>query len=305
MENIVIIGSGPAGYTAAIYLARAALNPILITGLQVGGALTTTTVIENFPGFSDGIDGSLLMQNMQNQALKFGTKINNTTVLDIIKLNDFLFKIKLDDNTFIETKSIIIATGSTALTLNLPDKQKLMGYGLSTCATCDGYFYRNKKVAIIGGGDSAMEEANYLGNLASEVYVIVRRDKLRASKIMQEKALNNPKLKFIWNSEVVDTLSDNKGLTGIVIKNKNNEQIELKVDGLFMAIGHKPNTDFVKNLINLSDSGYILTQNGTYTNVKGIFAAGDVEDHVYRQAITASARGCQAAIQAERYLAEL
>jgi thioredoxin reductase (NADPH) len=305
MENIVIVGSGPAGLTSAIYTARAALQPLVITGMQVGGQLTTTTIIENFPGFPKGIDGNELMQNMQAQAVEMGARIQNDTVTAIEKLPSGGFKVSLDSGS-IETKAIIIATGASAITLDLPNKAKLMGYGLSTCAVCDGFFYRKKKVAIVGGGDSAMEEACYLANLAAEVHVIVRRDKLRASKAMQERALKNPKLKFVWNSNVVDTTSNAQGLTGIVIENTNNQSRHtLEVDGLFMAIGHTPNTAFLKGVVAMDDAGYVLTEHGTHTNVEGIFAAGDVEDKQYRQAITAAGRGCQAALQAEHYLASL
>jgi thioredoxin reductase (NADPH) len=302
MEKVVIIGSGPAGLTAAIYTARASLQPVVISGMQPGGQLTTTTIIENFPGFSKGIDGNQLMQEMKAQAEEMGTRFQDGTVNSIEKLPNGGFRVLLDDGS-LETHSIIVSTGASALTLPLPNKAKLMGYGLSTCAVCDGFFYRKKKVAIVGGGDSALEEAMYLGNLASEVTVIVRRDKLRASKAMQDRALKNPKLKFLWNSNVVDTLSNEKGLTGIVLETTNQGRSNLEVDGLFMAIGHKPNTDFLKGVVNLDETGYILTQNGTYTNVPGIFAAGDVEDQLYRQAITAAGRGCQAALQVEKFLA--
>ncbi len=301
MENVVIIGSGPAGLTSGIYTARAALQPIVVTGIQVGGQLTTTTVIENFPGFPKGIDGNELMQNMQAQAQEMGARFSNDNVNSIEKLSGGGFRIHLDSKQ-IETRAIIVATGASALTLDLPNKAKLMGYGLSTCAVCDGFFYRNKKVSIVGGGDSAMEEACYLAKLASEVHVVVRRDKLRASKAMQDRALNNPKLKFIWNSQVVDTTSNAQGLTGIVVQSNDGARQIVAVDGLFMAIGHKPNTDFLKGLVEMDDAGYILTHNGTHTNVEGIFAAGDVEDKQFRQAITAAGRGCQAALQAEHYL---
>jgi thioredoxin reductase (NADPH) len=302
MEKVIIIGSGPAGLTSAIYTARASLQPIVISGMQPGGQLTTTTIIENFPGFSKGIDGNQLMQEMRAQAEEMGTRFQDGSVNSIEKLSNGGFRVVLDDAS-LETHSIIVATGASALTLPLPNKAKLMGYGLSTCAVCDGFFYRKKKVAIVGGGDSALEEAMYLGNLASEVTVIVRRDKLRASKAMQERVFKNPKLKFLWNSNVVDTLSNEKGLTGIVVETTDQGRSSLEVDGLFMAIGHKPNTDFLKGLVNLDETGYILTQNGTHTNVPGIFAAGDVEDQLYRQAITAAGRGCQAALQVEKFLA--
>lgn len=302
MEQVVIIGSGPAGYTAAIYTARAALSPLLLSGMQPGGQLTTTTVIENWPGFVDGIDGTKLMQDMRGQAEKVGTRMLNGSVSKIEVTKQGTFLIKQEYEPDIETKSVIIATGASALTLPLPNKDKLMGYGLSTCATCDGFFYRNKKVAIVGGGDSAMEEAMYLAKLASEVILIHRSDKFRASKSMQERVLQNPKIKIIYHTEVVDTTSNDQGLTGVIVKEKGERTYTIAVDGLFMAIGHHPNTEFVKGLVELDDKGYILTNNGTHTNVPGIYAAGDVEDKIFRQAITAAARGCQAAMQVEKYI---
>lgn len=302
MENIVIIGSGPSGLTAAIYCARAALSPVVICGLQPGGQLTTTTVIENWPGFVDGIDGTQLMNTMRAQAEKVGARMLNNVVSQITKTQSGTFLVQLDSGENIETKSIIIATGASALTLPLPNKEKLMGYGLSTCAVCDGFFYRNKKVAVAGGGDSAIEEATYLAKLASCVTLIHRRDKFRASKAMQERLFKNEKIKVIYNTEVIDTTSDDKGLTGIILKDNLGKTSQLSVDGLFMAIGHTPMTSFAKGLVETDEKGYILTNNGTHTNVPGIFAAGDVEDKVYRQAITAAGRGCQAALQVEKYL---
>lgn len=301
MENVVIIGSGPAGLTAGIYSSRAALNPILIAGLQPGGQLTTTSIVENWPGTPEGVDGNKLMQDMRAQAEKYGTRMTHGTVEKVEKTATG-FKVVTDSET-IETKAVIVATGASAITLDLPNKEKLMGYGLSTCAVCDGFFYRNKTVAVVGGGDSAMEEAHYLAKLASSVTLIHRRDKFRASKAMQEKVFNNPKIKVVWNTEVIDTLSDNSGLTGIVMKNSEGTRTELKVDGLFMAIGHKPNTDFLKGLVDLDPQGYVLCKPGsTATNVTGIFAAGDVEDNKFRQAITSAGRGCQAALEAEKFI---
>ncbi|NBW80422.1 thioredoxin-disulfide reductase [bacterium] len=298
MENVVIIGSGPAGLTAGIYTSRAALNPVLIAGLQPGGQLTTTSIVENWPGTPEGVDGNKLMQDMRAQAEKYGTRIINGTVMKIEKIAGG-FRI-VTDSTPIETKTIIVATGASAITLPLPNKEKLMGYGLSTCAVCDGFFYRNKSVAVVGGGDSAMEEAHYL---ASSVTLVHRRDKFRASKAMQDKVFSNPKIKIIWNTEVVDTTSDNSGLTGIVMKNANGETTQLKVDGLFMAIGHNPNTEFLRGLVDLDPQGYALCKPGsTSTNIPGIFAAGDVEDNKFRQAITSAGRGCQAALEAERFI---
>lgn len=302
MENVVIVGSGPSGLTAAIYCARAALSPVVITGMQPGGQLTTTSVIENWPGFIDGIDGNKLMNDMRQQAEKVGARILPGAVIKIEKLNNGSFLIKREFEEDIESKVVIVATGASAITLPLPNKDKLMGYGLSTCAVCDGFFYRNKKVAVVGGGDSAMEEATYLSKLASEVILVHRNDKFRASKAMQERVIANPKIKVIYNTEVVDTLSDNQGLIGIVVKEKTGNMYNINVDGLFMAIGHHPNTDFIKGLVTLDEKGYILTQHGTYTNIPGLFAAGDVEDKLYRQAVTAAGRGCQAALQAEKYI---
>lgn len=307
IHHVVIVGSGPAGYTAAIYCARAALKPILIEGAQVGGQLTTTTVIENWPGYQDGIDGKKLMDEMRIQCTNVGTNILSGNVKKISKSHSAsdAFAIELDTHQIIESKSVIIATGASALTLSLPNKEKLMGYGLSTCAVCDGFFYRNRPVAVIGGGDSAMEEANYLAKLCSNVTLIHRRDKFRASQVMQKRVFGNPKIQVIYNAEVIDTQSDHQGLTGIVIRHKDNKIENMKVDGLFMAIGHHPNTEFVKDFVDTDDQGYILTRNGTQTNIPGIFAAGDVEDKVYRQAITAAGRGCQAALQVEKYLESL
>jgi len=302
MEKVVIIGSGPSGLTSAIYTARAALSPVVISGMQPGGQLTTTSVIENWPGFVEGIDGNKLMNDMREQAEKVGARMLTGSVTKVEVTNKGTFLIKRDYEEDIEAKVVIVATGASAITLPLPNKDKLMGYGLSTCAVCDGFFYRNKKVAVVGGGDSAMEEATYLSKLASEVTLIHRSDKFRASKSMQERVIANPKIKIIYNSDVIDTLSDDKGLTGVVIKDKSGKTSNVIVDGLFMAIGHHPNTGFVKGLVNMDEKGYILTQNGTHTNINGLFAAGDVEDKLYRQAITAAGRGCQAALQAEKYI---
>lgn len=306
MEQVVIIGSGPAGLTAAIYCARAALSPIVIAGLQPGGQLTTTTVIENWPGFVDGIDGTQLMKDMRGQAEKVGTRVLDGVVDKIEKTAKGSFLVKRDGEADIETKVVIVATGASALTLPLPNLDKLMGYGLSTCAVCDGFFYRNKKVAVVGGGDSAMEEASYLAKLASSVTLIHRSNTFRASKAMQERVLANKKINVIYNAEVTDTQSSKEhGLTGIVIKDRTtNKTSEMTLDGLFMAIGHHPNTDFIKDIVHTDEKGYILTKQGTHTNIPGIFAAGDVADKIFRQAVTAAGLGCQAALQAERYLEE-
>lgn len=302
MEKLVIIGAGPAGLTAAIYGARAALEPVVVTGMQPGGQLTTTTVVENFPGFPTGIDGNELMGNMQAQATHAGARFESASVTGIERLPQGEFAIHLDSDTTLTAKAVIVATGASAITLDLPGKDKLMGYGLSTCAVCDGFFYRNKRVAVVGGGDSAAEESLYLAKMASEVTLVVRRDKLRASKAMQEKVLGNPKIKVLWNTQVIDTRRNEQGLTGIVIQNQDGKTADIEVDGLFMAIGHKPNTGFLKDLVQLDGAGYVETHKGTHTSVPGIFAAGDVEDHIFRQAITSAGRGSQAALQAEKFI---
>ena len=301
MRNTLIIGSGPSGLTAAIYTARAALAPLVIEGPQPGGQLTTTTIVENWPGAAKGIDGNELMRGMREQALHMGAEITSGLVQKIVPLPGG-FSVVCDDGKEWHTKSVIVATGASALTLPLPQKDKLMGYGLSTCAVCDGFFYRNKKVAVVGGGDSAMEEAMYLSKLAAEVTLIHRRDKFRASKAMQDRVIASPKIKVILNTDIVDTTANEQGLTGIVVEPKNAARYVIQIDGLFMAIGHHPNTDFLRGLVELDEQGYAVTQKGTLTNVPGIFAAGDVEDRLYRQAITAAGRGCQAALQVEKYL---
>jgi thioredoxin reductase (NADPH) len=303
MENVIIIGSGPAGLTAAIYCARASLQPAVVAGLQPGGQLTTTSVIENFPGFAQGVDGTALMDQMRQQAEHVGARFLDGTVTQLHQVGPKEFRITLDAETQVYTKAVIVATGASAITLDLPNKARLMGYGLSTCAVCDGFFYRQKKVAVVGGGDSAMEEAHYLAKLASEVTLIHRRDKFRASKAMQDKVLNHPKIKVIWNTEVVDTTANDSGLTGVITQNLiTGSRDTLAVDGLFMAIGHTPNTSFLKGVVEMDQAGYLTTHNGTFTSTPGIFAAGDVEDKLYRQAITAAGRGCQAALQCEKWL---
>lgn len=303
MENVIIIGSGPAGLTAAIYCARASLQPVVVAGLQPGGQLTTTSVIENFPGFAQGVDGTALMDQMRQQAEHVGARFLDGTVTQLHQVGPKEFRITLDAETQVYTKAVIVATGASAITLDLPNKARLMGYGLSTCAVCDGFFYRQKKVAVVGGGDSAMEEAHYLAKLASEVTLIHRRDKFRASKAMQDKVLNHPKIKVIWNTEVVDTTANDSGLTGVITQNLiTGSRDTLAVDGLFMAIGHTPNTSFLKGVVEMDQAGYLTTHNGTFTSTPGIFAAGDVEDKLYRQAITAAGRGCQAALQCEKWL---
>ena len=300
-ENVIIIGSGPSGYTAAIYAARASLAPVLFEGNEPGGQLTTTSDIENFPGFPDGILGSELMANLKKQAEKFGTKIFNETVTEV-DFSQQPFVVKAGDKTY-QSKTVIISTGAIAQRLGLENEKRLYGKGVSACATCDGFFFKNKVVAVVGGGDTALEEAMFLTKFASEVHLIHRRDALRASKAMQEKAMKNSKIKFIWNTEVIDILGGNN-VTGLKLKNVvTAEQTEFKCDGVFAAIGHKPNTEIFKDKISLDEKGYIITREGTTaTSIEGVFAAGDCSDHRYRQAITAAGTGCMAAIDAERWI---
>ena len=303
-REVVIIGSGPAGLTAALYAARANLKPLLIEGLEAGGQLMLTTMVENWPGFRDGIMGPDLMGEMRAQAERFGTEVvqGNVTSVD---LRHRPFTISLEDGRTVTTATLIVATGASARWLDIGSDRKLSGRGVSTCATCDGYFFRGKPIAVVGGGDSAMEEAVYLTKFASKVTVVHRRDTLRASKIMQDKAFANPKIEFIWDSEVIDVADLEKGeVTGIVLRNlKTGEIRHLAVDGVFIAIGHTPNTALFRGQIDLDPGGYIVTKGGTRTNIAGVFAAGDVQDHVYRQAVTAAGSGCMAAIEAERWLA--
>ena len=302
-RKVVIIGSGPAGYTAAIYAARANLSPMMFTGIQPGGQLMLTTLVENYPGFVDGIDGPPLMETFKAQAARFGTEMIADDVTEV----DFRsrpFKIKADE-VAVEADTVIIATGATAKLIGLPNEAKLMGRGVSTCATCDGFFFKDQNIMVVGGGDSAMEEANYLSRLGRQVQVVHRRDALRASKIMQERALKNPKIEFIWDTGVEDVLDPAKGkVTAVRLKNlKTGAQSEMPVDGLFIAIGHLPNTALFKGQIDLHPNEYIkVTPGTTETSVPGVFAAGDVADFTYRQAVTAAGTGCLAALEAERYL---
>ena len=303
MRNMVIIGSGPAGLTAAVYAARANLQPLLIEGKEPGGQLTLTTLVENYPGFSEGIMGPQLMDEMRKQALRFGTEIV-TNFVHSVKLNEYPFRVNYGDQEVL-AKTIVVSTGSSAKLIGIETELQLMGHGVSTCATCDGFFYRGKEIAVVGGGDSAMEEATFLTKFATKVSVIHRRDTLRASKIMQERAFENPKIKFIWNT-IVDEVMGQKGtgVTGLKLRDVRTQQTsELKIDGLFVAIGHNPNTDVFKGQVELDSHGYIKTEpDSTRTNVPGVFACGDVQDPVFRQAITAAGSGCMAAIEAERWL---
>lgn len=306
MENVIIIGTGCAGYTAAIYTARANLSPLLLSGTQPGGQLTTTTEVENFPGFPTGIMGPELMMNMQSQAEKFGARIAWASVESVEKRADGTFLLKAGEESF-EAKTVIIATGAAPRHLGLPNEKQLIGHGLTSCATCDGAFYRDVPVAVIGGGDSACEEAGFLTRFASKVYLIHRREELRASKIMADRALENPKIEPVWNSGVTEYLTDDKNeMRAIEITNLvTGEKSELEVACVFVAIGHVPNSGFLGDLVDKDENGYILQNPGrTSTKTAGLFAAGDVADHYYRQAITAAGQGCAAALEAERFLSE-
>lgn len=307
MENLIIIGTGCAGYTAAIYAARANLKPLILAGNMPGGQLTTTTEVENFPGFPKGIMGPELMMNMQDQAERFGTRIEYELVTGIKKTEAGHFEITTEGGTVREAKAVIVATGASPRHLGLPNEKGLIGHGLTSCATCDGAFYRNVPVCVIGGGDSATEEAGFLTKFASTVYLIHRRDTLRASKIMADRALANPKIKPIWNSTVSEYLTDEKGeMRAVTVENLvTGEKSELEVKCVFVAIGHVPNAAFLGDLVDRDENGYILQTKGTRTKTEGLFAAGDVADHVYRQAITAAGQGCASALEAERYLADL
>jgi thioredoxin reductase (NADPH) len=302
VRDVTIIGSGPAGLTAALYSARANLKPLIIEGLEAGGQLMLTTAVENFPGFADGIMGPDLMAAMRSQAERFGAEIVRGHV-SAVDLSVRPFRITMGDEV-IETRTLIIATGASAKLLGLPSERALMGHGVSTCATCDGFFFRGKPIAVVGGGDSALEEAIFLTRFASQVTLIHRRDTLRASKIMQDKAMANPKIAFEWNAEVVTMLDPAAGaVSGIVIRHTQTDlEKTIPVDGVFVAIGHTPNTSLFAGQLDMDATGYLITHNGSRTSVEGVFACGDVQDHVYRQAITAAGSGCMASLDAERYL---
>lgn len=301
MRNVVIIGSGPAGLTAAIYAARANLEPLLIEGSEPGGQLTLTTMVENYPGFPDGIMGPQLMEDTKKQAERFGTEILSGYV-DRVELGEKPFKVFVDKQEF-QAKTIIISTGSSAKLIGLENERRLMGHGVSTCATCDGFFFRDKKIAVIGGGDSAMEESTFLTKFASDVALIHRRDEFRASRIMQDRALQNDKIRVMYSTVVEDVLGE-EAVTGIRVRDvKEDRSLEMELDGLFIAIGHNPNTDIFKGQIDLDEKGYVKTQpDSTRTNLPGVFACGDVQDPIFKQAVTAAGTGCMAAMEAEKYI---
>ncbi len=302
--EVTIMGSGPAGLTAAIYTARANLEPVMFEGPQPGGQLTITTDVENYPGFPDGIMGPDFIDRTRKQAERFGTEIHQVLITEV-ETDEHPYTVHLDDGTTYQTDTLIIASGARARLLGLESEDELMGYGVSTCATCDGFFFRDKEIAVVGGGDSAMEEATFLTKFASKVTVIHRRDELRASAIMAERAFKNEKVEFLWNSEVVDILgSKEEGVTGLRVENNQTGEVNtLEVQGLFVAIGHIPNTHIFAGVLDMDENGYIRTNPDTSeTDVPGIFAVGDVQDHVYRQAITAAGSGCKGAMDAERWL---
>ena len=302
INNVIIIGSGPAGYTAAIYAARANLKPILVSGFQPGGQLTITTDVENYPGYEDPIQGPWLMEQMQKQAAHVGTEIINSQVTEVF-LNEKIKKLNLDNGKTLNTKTVIISTGAQARWLGLENEAKFQGHGLSACATCDGFFFKDKEVAVIGGGNSAAEEALFLTKFATKVYLVHRRDKLRAEKILQDRLKQNSKIEFIWNSEVTK-FNGNDDLESIDLLNKQDNKISnLKIDGVFIAIGHDPATQLFKGQLKMDDGGYIITDpDSTKTSIEGVFAAGDVRDKIYRQAVTAAGMGCMAALEVEKYL---
>ena len=300
----LIIGSGPAGYTAAIYTGRAGIVPVLYEGMEPGGQLTTTTEIENYPGFENGVDANLLMASMKAQAARFGADIRPGRIAEV-DLSVRPFVLKDDSGNEIVAETVVIATGATAKYLGLPSEQKFRGLGVSACATCDGCFYRKKVVAVVGGGDTACEEATYLAQLCSKVYMIVRRDVFRASKAMQERVAATPNIEVLWNCNTQEVLGDDAGVTGVRILRKDGKVFDIKVDGFFLGIGHHPNSDLFREWVNTDANGYIITEaKSSRTNVEGVFAAGDVQDPDYRQAVTAAASGCRAALDVERFLKE-
>jgi thioredoxin reductase (NADPH) len=302
--NLLIIGSGPAGYTAGIYASRAALSPVLYEGMEPGGQLTTTTVVENFPGFPEGVDANTLMMSMRDQAVRFGTEIRHGAIKSI-DLSSRPFRAVDDKGNEIEARAVIVATGASARYLGLPSERQYRGAGVSACATCDGFFYRKKTVAVVGGGDTACEDASYLSNLCKKVYMIVRRDVLRASKAMQDKVMSSPNIEILWNCNTEEVLGDGMAVTGARLRRKDGTVFDIALDGFFVAIGHHPNSEIVKDRVETDENGYIVTDGkSSRTCVEGVFAAGDVADPRYRQAVTAAASGCRAALDAEKFLLE-
>lgn len=300
----LIIGSGPAGYTSAIYASRAGLSPVLYEGMEPGGQLTTTTVVENYPGFAEGIDANILMDQMKKQALRFGTDIRRGRIRSV-DFSSRPFRLTDDRDNELVADSVIVATGASARYLGLPSENRFKGMGVSACATCDGFFYRKKTVAVVGGGDTACEEASYLAGICSKVYMIVRRDVLRASKAMQERVMNTANIEILWNCNTQEVLGDMNGVTGVRLLRKDGKVFDIDVDGFFLGIGHHPNSELFKDWLKLDENGYIVTLDGSSrTSVEGVFAAGDVQDPRYRQAVTAAASGCRAALDVERYLLE-
>jgi thioredoxin reductase (NADPH) len=303
--DVLIIGSGPAGYTAAIYASRANLHPILYQGIQPGGQLTITTEVENYPGYADGVQGPEMMVDFEKQAKRMGADIRFGLATKV-DFSSKPYKVQIDEDKWIEAQAIIIATGASAKWLGLPSEERLNGFGVSACAVCDGFFFRGKEVAIVGAGDTAAEEALYLSKLCTTVHMFVRKEAMRASKVMQDRVLATPNIKVYWNTETDEILGD-KTVSGVRIKNnQTNEVSEIAINGFFVAIGHQPNSDIFNGLLDMDEAGYILTTPGTSkTNVEGVFAAGDVQDKIYRQAVTAAGSGCMAALDAERYLSAL
>ncbi|MCC5921427.1 MAG: thioredoxin-disulfide reductase [Cyclobacteriaceae bacterium] len=304
VEKVVIIGSGPAGYTAAVYAARAGMEPVLYQGDQPGGQLTITTDVENYPGYPEGVQGPQMMIDFQKQAERFGTRIINGMVT-AVDFSTYPHTLTIDEKEEVKAQTVIISTGASAKWLGLPGEERLNGMGVSACAVCDGFFFRGQEVAIVGGGDSACEEASYLSNICKKVYMLVRRDEMRASKIMENRVRKAKNIEILWNTEATEVLGD-KEVEGVkIINNQSNEESVLDVKAFFIAIGHKPNTDIFKNYLDMDETGYINTIPGsTRTNVEGVFACGDAQDSIYRQAVTAAGTGCMAALDAERFLAE-
>jgi thioredoxin reductase (NADPH) len=302
--KVLIIGSGPAGYTAAIYAARAGLNPVLFTGGQPGGQLTITNDVENFPGYPEGVNGPQMMMDLQKQAERFGTKVIYGLVTSV-DFSVYPLQVTVDEKEVYEAESVIVSTGASAKYLGIPSEETYANKGVSACAVCDGYFYRGKEVAVVGAGDSAAEESTYLSKLCSKVHLIVRRDEMRASKIMQQRVLNTPNIEVHWNTETDEIVGDDSGVTGVrILNNKTNEKKLIPIQGFFLAIGHKPNTDIFEGQLEKDEAGYVKVIPGTTkTNVEGVFAVGDVVDRIYRQAITAAGSGCMGALDAEKFLA--